>query len=223
VGTTPTSPANDNNPKVKASVASVDPASTIDLFTNASCSGAPAVNDAPAGDLIGSGISVTVADNSTTSFSVSSAIGGHTSRCSNPIAYVEQTPPPPPAPPVDKTAPVVSGFSVVPAKLRPKKSSSFRFRLSERATVLIVIERALPGRRAGKRCVAPTPKNKRGARCTRFKRSFALTFKNRPAGANKLVFRLRLAAGSYRATNTATDAARNRSKPKRASFKVLRR
>jgi hypothetical protein len=232
VGTTPASPANDNNPKVRASIGSVDVTTTIDVFTNATCSGSPAVNDVPAGDLIGSGIPVTVADNSTTTFSVSASLGGHTSHCSNSISYTEVTPvsppPPPPPPPVDRTAPVVSGFSVVPAKLRPKKASSFRFKLSERATVLIVIERVLPGRRVGKRCVAPTRKNQRRARCTRFKRTGALTFKDRPAGANKLAFRGRigkrlLAVGAYRATNTATDAARNRSKPKRASFNVLRR
>jgi hypothetical protein len=227
VGTTPAGPANDNNPKVKASIPSVDPSSTIDLFANASCSGAPAVNDAPAGDLIGSGIAATVADNSTTSFAVTSSIGGHTSRCSNAVTYVEQTPPGPPPPPpppvVDRTAPVVTGFVVAPAKVRPKQASSFRFKLSEQATVVIVIERVLPGRKVGKRCVAPTAKNERHARCRRFKRTAALTFKNRPAGANKLAFKRKLAAGAYRATNTATDAAKNPSKPKRASFKALRR
>jgi hypothetical protein len=236
VGTDPASPANNNSPKVKASAGSVDPASTIDLFTNTGCSGTPSVNDAPAGDLIGSGIQVSVPDNSTTSFTVTSSVGGRTTRCSNSISYTEQTPPPPPPPPlpspppppVDRTAPVVSGFSVVPAKVRPRKSSSLRFRLSEPATARILIERVLPGRRVGKRCVAPTRKNRGRARCTRFKQAGTLTFRNRPAGQSKILFRGRigkrvLLAGSYRATITATDAAGNRSRPKRASFKVLRR
>jgi hypothetical protein len=229
-GTDPPGPANNNAPKVKASIASVDAASTIDVFANASCSGTPAVNDAPAGDLIGSGITVTVANNSTTSFSVTSTLDGHVSRCSNAIAYTEQTPPPPPPPPppIDMTAPVVSGFSVVPAKLRSPKISRFRFRLSERATVRILVERKLPGRRVGKRCVPPTPKLRKRPRCIRFKRVGTLTFRNRPANQNAIVFRGRigrrvLAAGSYRATITATDAAGNRSKPKRASFVVIRR
>jgi hypothetical protein len=229
-GTDPPGPANNNAPKVKASIASVDAASTIDVFANASCSGTPAVNDAPAGDLIGSGITVTVANNSTTSFSVTSTLDGHVSRCSNAIAYTEQTPPPPPPPPppIDMTAPVVSGFSVVPAKLRSPKISRFRFRLSERATVRILVERKLPGRRVGKRCVPPTPKLRKRPRCIRFKRVGTLTFRNRPANQNAIVFRGRigrrvLAAGSYRATITATDAAGNRSKPKRASLVVIRR
>jgi hypothetical protein len=229
-GTSPAGPANDNDPRVKASIPSVDPASTIDVFANASCSGTPAVNDAPAGDLIGSGIAVSVADNSTTSFAVTATISGRTSRCSNSVTYTEQTPapPPPPPPPVDKTAPVVSGFVVVPAKVRVKKSSSFRFRLSEKATAQILIERSLPGRRVGKRCVARRRKNAKRARCVRFKRVVTLTFRNRPAGQSKVVFRPRIgkrafALGPYRATVIATDAAGNRSTPKRASFKVVRR
>jgi hypothetical protein len=93
VGTDPVGPANNNSPRVKGSIGSVDPASTIDVFNTSSCSGAPVVNDAPGGDLIGSGISVPVADNSTTQFSATASGDGHTSRCSNSISYTEQTPP----------------------------------------------------------------------------------------------------------------------------------
>jgi hypothetical protein len=80
-----------------------------------------------------------------------------------------------------------------------------RFRLSERAAARIVIERILRGRK------------------NRFRRVVALTFRNRPAGKNSIVFRRRgTKAGAYRATITATDATGKRSAPKRASFTIIR-
>ncbi len=138
-------------------------------------------------------------------------------------------PPPPPAPPpapsTDRLAPVVSGFAVSPARFRRTRGAWFRFRLSERSTARILLERALPGRRVGRRCVRPAATLRRNRRCTRFRRAGTLTFRNRPAGANRIAFhgrigRRALAVGSYRATITATDAAGNRSRPRRASFRV---
>jgi hypothetical protein len=82
----------------------------------------------------------------------------------------------------------------------------FRFRLSERATTRIVVERTRVGR------------NKR------VKRAASLTFSNRPAGQNRILFRTRrLSPGTYRVTIVATDAARQRSAPRRASFAIVRR
>jgi hypothetical protein len=90
VETDPRSGANDNNPRVKGSVAAD---ATVDLFTNATCSGAPVVNDALAADLNGAGITVPVADDSFTEFSATAGSGdGRISRCSNSISYVELTP-----------------------------------------------------------------------------------------------------------------------------------
>jgi hypothetical protein len=86
----PPGPANDNSPRVKGSAA---PDSTIDVFTSANCTGAPAVNDAPASDLNGAGISVPVPDNATTALSATAGGDGRRSRCSNSISYVEVTPP----------------------------------------------------------------------------------------------------------------------------------
>jgi DNA-binding beta-propeller fold protein YncE len=145
--------------------------------------------------------------------------------------------PPPPAPPPppaeDTVAPVVSSFAVVPGTFRrlstsAPRGSSFRFRLSEPATPRILLERALPGRRVGRRCVRPTARLRRNRRCVRFVRVGTLSFRARPAGANRIAFRGRigrraLKLGRYRATITATDAARNRSAPRRASFRVVRR
>jgi hypothetical protein len=119
----------------------------------------------------------------------------------------------------DTLAPEVSGFSLsrkrfrvgstrtpVSASTRHRKfprGTSFRFKLSERANVQIVIERAHRGRRV------------------------ALTRNNRPAGPNTISFsgragRRALKRGRYRATIAATDGAGNRSKTRRASFTIMR-
>jgi hypothetical protein len=211
VGTDPQGPADENGPRVKGSV---DSDTTVDVFKNTRCVGPPAVNDAPASALNGAGLAVPVADNSVTEFSARASNDGRTSRCSNSIVYIEVTPPAPPAPPPPppspppgvNPAPVVSGFTVSPRRFTAAKRTTFRFRLSERATTRIVVERILPGRRK------------------RYRRVVTLTFKNRPAGANRIVFRRRgIKTGAYRATVTATDTTGKRSAPKRASFTIVRR
>jgi hypothetical protein len=206
--TDPAGPANENNPRVKGSV---DPSARVDIFTNSRCLGAPAVNNAPGSALNGSGIAVPVADNTLTELSSTASEGTRTSRCSNSIFYTEATPPsppPPPVPPPPRTdaAPVVSGFAVSPRRIRVGGRTTFRFRLSERATTRIVVERVLPGRKK------------------RVKRAATLTFRNRPAGQNRIAYRARrLPSGSYRATIVATDAAGQRSTPRRAAFRLVRR
>jgi hypothetical protein len=150
-----------------------------------------------------------------------------------PVSAPPPPPPPPPQPPPapparDRTAPVVSGFTISPKRFRRESVASFRFRLSERATARILIERALPGRLLGRRCVQPTRRLRRNRRCTRFLRAGTITFRNRHAGANRISFRGRvgrraLARGTYRATITANDAAGNRSTPRRAGFRIIGR
>jgi CSLREA domain-containing protein len=106
-----------------------------------------------------------------------------------------QTPPP------DTTAPLISAAAISPATL--KRRAGLRFTLSEPARVVVAIERA------------------RG-------RKFVLVVRmrlNGVAGRNvaNLARRLsgkRLKAGRYRATIVATDAAGNRSLPKRIKFRV---
>jgi hypothetical protein len=234
--TDPAGPANENNPRLRGSVA---PDSTVAIFKNSRCLGTPAVNGAPASALNGAGIPVPVADNAITDFSATATSDGRTSRCSNSISYTEVTPPPstpppsppspPPAPPAqDRTAPVVSAFAVSPKRVQRGRLASFSFRLSEQATARILLERALPGRRVGRRCARPPAKLRRNRRCTRFARAGTLVFPNRGAGANRIAFRGRigrraLAVGSYRATVTATDDAGNRSRPRRANFRIVRR
>lgn len=109
---------------------------------------------------------------------------------------------------------------------RTKKGTTFLFRLSAAATSRIAISRRLPGRRKGKRCVAPRKRLKK--RCTRYVKAGTLTRKRTRAGANKVAFTGRLGKralkpGAYRATLVATAADGRRSKPLRLSFRVVRR
>ena len=85
--TTPASPANDNNPKV---IGTAPAGTTIKLYTNADCSGSPVATGTAA--QLEAGISVSVADNSTTSFrATSTTVAENVSGCSDPIAYVEDS------------------------------------------------------------------------------------------------------------------------------------
>jgi plastocyanin len=131
-------------------------------------------------------------------------------------AGTTNTPPPPPGgggptpggpspggPTPDETRPAVSRLD--------KGKRAFSFRLSERATVRIVIARAV--KRHGKTGYA--------AKGTLVRRGLA-------AGKRSIGFRGRLAgktlaAGRYRATVTATDAAGNRSAPRRIGFRIRAR
>jgi hypothetical protein len=146
------------------------------------------------------------------------------------------TPPSPAAPNgpgPDVTKPALSSLSLRPASFHPAKRRSstggrlgtrVRFRLSERAKTSFRVEVRTLGRRVGGRCVRATRGNRSARPCIRYvvlAGSFAATGK---AGANSLVFtgRLRgraLRAGRYRLVVTATDAAGNRSAPRRVAFR----
>jgi hypothetical protein len=157
------------------------------------------------------------------------------------------TAPPPlagPPPPGDRTAAVISGFTMTAKRFRvgldrtPRAAakrrrrapigSAFRFRLSERAKVVVTIQRALPGRKVGRRCRPPSRRLRGRRRCTRYDKRGSLTRRNRRAGRNVIDFSGRigvepLRAGRYRATLSATDAAGNRSKSRRTFFTIVRR
>jgi len=122
---------------------------------------------------------------------------------------------------VSKSA--TSKFGVA-AAFRPL-GTAFLYRLSEAARARIAIARALPGRRSGGRCVAPTFALRHATRCTRFVRKGTLTRTSR-RGANRVRFSGRIGTralrpGRYRATLTATDAAHNRSRPARTAFTIV--
>jgi hypothetical protein len=118
------------------------------------------------------------------------------------------------------------GRSETPVTSRTRRGTTFRYTLSEAARVLFTIRRARPGRRVGRRCVKPTPRNRGRRSCARFVlvRRFAA---QATAGSNRKKFsgkigRRALAPGTYRAVLTATDAAGNVSAPRRLRFRVVR-
>jgi hypothetical protein len=149
-------------------------------------------------------------------------------------------PPPPPPPPVDKVAPVLSRLSVknrrfkvgpgatAIAAARPAKvGTTFSYTLSEPANVAVVIERALPGRKVGKRCRKSSPRLLKKRPCTRFVRAGKTLTRAAKSGSNRMAFsgrigRKRLPNGAYRATFVATDAAGNRSRGASVRFVVVR-
>jgi hypothetical protein len=84
--TDPNSPANDNTPNVKGTPAA---GSIVWLYRNATCAGSPIGSNSAA--RFGSpGITVSVADNTTTSFRARTRdAAGNISPCSSPFAYIE--------------------------------------------------------------------------------------------------------------------------------------
>lgn len=138
----------------------------------------------------------------------------------------------------DRTRPVVKRFSVTPKTFavargataisarKTRRGTTFRFRLSERARVRIVLTLVTVGYVKGKRCVAKRPASKRKPRyCTRYVAAGALK-RARLEGAVKLPFsgrmgRRPLRVGPYRARLTATDRAGNRSQTRTQHFRVV--
>ena len=85
--TIPASPANNNSPKV---IGTAPAGTTIKLYTNADCTGTPIATGTVA-ELEG-GITVSVADNTSTSFRATSTTAAENiSACSDPIAYLEDS------------------------------------------------------------------------------------------------------------------------------------
>ncbi len=142
----------------------------------------------------------------------------------------------------DKTAPVVSRFGLTRKTFRVggrtptsgsaaratkhKKGTTFRYTLSEAATVRIVIAQDRTGRRKAKKCVATTPKLRNAKKCVRIFVKGTLT-RTSHQGANSVAFSGRIATkalkpGHYHATLTATDAAKNTSKPKTITFTIVK-
>jgi len=137
--------------------------------------------------------------------------------------------------PRDTQAPLVSGFRAAPSLFalarvataqaaRVPRGTHFRYTLSEQARVTLTIQRALGGRRAGHKCVAPTPGLQRAKRCTRYRTIGGLS-RLANSGANSTRFSGRLGkrallTGRYRAVIRATDAAGNRSASRAARFRV---
>jgi hypothetical protein len=108
-----------------------------------------------------------------------------------------------------------------------KKGTIFTYTLSEKATVKIAISKLTSGRRSKQGCLAPTKKLRNVHRCVRLLGRGRLTRMSH-RGANKVAFSGRIGSralkpGTYRATLTATDAAKRSSKPQTILFTIVRR
>jgi DNA-binding beta-propeller fold protein YncE len=135
-----------------------------------------------------------------------------------------------PTPTGDTVAPIISELTLTNRRFRARGRRSgsrvpvgttFRYRLSEAATVRVAIERARPGRRSGGRCAKPTRRLRRRPACTRFVSAGPALVRAAAAGANTLRFDgRRLPAGAYRARFTATDASGNRSRASVLRFRI---
>jgi uncharacterized delta-60 repeat protein len=89
--TDPPSPADNNFPRVKGSAAFL---ARVRLYTTPDCSGSES-GDGLGSRLVSEGIEIEVPDNSTTEIRATATDdAGNTSSCSEPISYVEATPPP---------------------------------------------------------------------------------------------------------------------------------
>ena len=109
--TVPASPANNNSPKVTGTASA---GTTVKLYASADCSGSP-VATVTAAELE-TGITVSVPDDSTTSFSATATtVAANTSGCSQPITYVE-----------DSSAPGTN-ITAHPATLASVATASFSF------------------------------------------------------------------------------------------------
>jgi hypothetical protein len=133
----------------------------------------------------------------------------------------------------DVVAPVVSAVRVDPdavlpaaAEVAQRRGTTFRYRLSEAASVRFSVQRLVRGRRKGRHCVKPRRSLRRRRHCLRAVtkarlRQAGVTGPNAKPFSGR-VRRRALRAGRYRVVVVAIDAAGNRSKPRTARFRVLR-
>jgi hypothetical protein len=146
---------------------------------------------------------------------------------------------PPPLAPRDTAAPVLGSVALTNTRFAvaagstavaaaAKRGTRVRYSLSEAATVTFAIARARPGRRSGGRCRKPSRRLRTRPRCTRYVKAGATITRTAPAGASTLRFtgrigRRALRRGRHRMAIVATDAAGNRSLPRRLRFRIVRR
>ncbi|MDQ6805712.1 MAG: cadherin-like domain-containing protein [Actinomycetota bacterium] len=122
-------------------------------------------------------------------------------------------------------------FGTAAKATKHKRGTTFRYTLSEPATVKIAIAQLVPGRVKGTgksaRCVTPTRSLRHARRCTQTPLRGTLT-RTSHAGANLIAFSGRVGSkalkpGSYEATLTATSSVKLRSKAHTIFFRIVRR
>ena len=121
---------------------------------------------------------------------------------------------------------VGSGATLLAARRVPV-GTTFRYMLSEPATVTVAIERAVAGGRTRDRCLEPRRRRHRRPACTRWVSAGRTLARTASTGRNSLFFRGRigrqeLRPGAYRARFDATDTAGNRSRGANVRFGIAR-
>jgi hypothetical protein len=121
----------------------------------------------------------------------------------------------------DTVAPLLSRLSLSAKRPKAKGKLALRLTVSEDATVSVAVERAVKGRRHGKRCKAG---RRTGRRCTAYKRVKLLRVTVK-AGTRRIVLpRRKLApAGRYRLVVRAVDAAGNHARKRTLPFRLRKR
>jgi lysophospholipase L1-like esterase len=98
-------------------------------------------------------------------------------------------------------APLLSRLRVSPRSVLVGRAATVKFQLDRAAFVTVTLRRASSGRRAGKRCAAPSRSNRRSRRCTRYSGVLTSVILPGTAGANRYALtarRLGRRAGPYR-------------------------
>ena len=140
---------------------------------------------------------------------------------------------------VTDLSPGLRGLRIVPQAFAPlsrgdsigsqrSRGATVRYTLSEAARVRLSVQRRTTGRRVGRRCVKTTRRNRSRRRCTRFVRVRGSFTHAGKARQNRFRFsgRVRgraLRRGRYRLVARAVDPAGNRSRVRRAGFRIVRR
>ena len=120
-----------------------------------------------------------------------------------------------------------SGPSAAAKRHKPTVGAQVTFQLSETATVRFTAERARPGRRSGKKCVAPKARNRHAGHCTRYVKLRGSFTRSGTPGSNHFRFAgriggKRLPPGGYRLVAVAKDPAGNTGTVVRRAFRIVR-
>jgi hypothetical protein len=112
-------------------------------------------------------------------------------------------------------------------KAKKAAGTTIRYTVSAPATVTIIVERALKGRRSGSKCVKATAKLKHKKSCTRYVKASTLKRVHTTAGAKKVLFsgrvgRRAMAYGTYRMRATAIAGAGTASSERKVTFKIVK-
>jgi hypothetical protein len=177
-----------------------------------------------------SGDSVHNSSNGNTTVAVSTPVAGNPGGAGTPTTT---TPTPTPIVIADHTPPGVTGYAMGSqfkaatsgGSVATAVGTHVSFRLTEAASMRFSVVKDLPGRKVGRRCVAPSRSNRHKVRCTRTVGVGSFALVGHP-GANSFRFtgRVRgrkLAPTKYRLVETAKDAAGNVSLPQSRSFAIV--